>query len=147
MMRQFVAILGVLVFALMLSGQGQGKGKGKGKGKSAGSESTTNVAVSVLFGPADQRMIRDWVRATPPSQLPPGLAKRGGLPPGLQKQLQRNGTLPPGLQQRISPFPPELASRLGPLPAGCGCDRLFLDGRALIVARTTNTILDVMNLF
>lgn len=144
-MRPLVAMLGILVFALVLSGQGQGKAKGKGN--ASGPRSGANATVSVVFAEADQRIIRDWLRATPSSQLPPGLAKRGGLPPGLQKQLQRNGTLPPGLQKRISPFPPELASRLGPLPAGCGCDRLFLDGRALIVARTTNTILDVMNLF
>src|SRR5512147_2362892 len=30
--------------------------------------------------------------------LPPGLAKKGSLPPGLAKQLARNGHLPPGLE-------------------------------------------------
>jgi hypothetical protein len=144
-MRQMIVIFGVLAFALVLSGQGQGKGKAKGK--PSDSRDTANVAVSVVFGRSDQRIIRDWVRATPSSQLPPGLAKRGDLPPGLQKQLQRKGTLPPGLQKRISPFPRELTGRLGPLPAGCGCDRIFLDGKALVVARATNAILDVMNLF
>lgn len=144
-MRQMIVILGVLAFALVLSGQGQGKGKAKGK--ASGSRESTHVAVSVVFGESDQRVIRDWFRATPSSQLPPGLAKRGDLPPGLRKQLQRKGTLPPGLQKRISPFPRELARRLGPLPPGCGCDRIFLDGKALIVARAANTILDVMSLF
>lgn len=144
-MRQMIVILGVLAFALVLSGQGQGKGKAKGK--PSDSRATTDVAVSVVFGDSDQKLIREWFRATPSSQLPPGLAKRGDLPPGLQKQLQRKGTLPPGLQKKISPFPRELAERLGPLPAGCGCDRIFLDGKALIVARATNTILDVMSLF
>lgn len=144
-MRQVIAILGVLAFALLLSGQGQGKAKAKGK--SADSRANANAAVSIVFGESDQRVIRNWFRETPSSQLPPGLAKRGSLPPGLQKQLQRNGTLPPGLQKKISPFPRELANRLGPLPTGCGCDRVFLDGKALIVSRATNTILDVMNLF
>jgi len=144
-MRQMIVIIGVLAFALVLSGQGQGKGKAKGKASE--SRDTTDVAVSVAFSESDQRIMRDWVRATPSSQLPPGLAKRGDLPPGLQKQLQRKGTLPPGLQKRISPFPRELVGRVGPLPAGCGCDRIFLDGKALIVARATNTILDVMSLY
>ena len=35
--------------------------------------------------------------------LPPGLAKKSTLPPGLQKQLVRNGQLPPGLQYRGLP--------------------------------------------
>src|SRR5207302_1565893 len=37
--------------------------------------------------------------------LPPGLAKKNHLPPGLERQLQRNGTLPPGLQRRVQPLP------------------------------------------
>ena len=39
--------------------------------------------------------------------LPPGLAKRRRLPPGLQKHLRERGQLPPGLQKRLtsSPFP------------------------------------------
>ena len=35
--------------------------------------------------------------------LPPGLAKRDTLPPGLERQLQRNGKLPPGLEKRALP--------------------------------------------
>jgi hypothetical protein len=35
------------------------------------------------------------------SNLPPGLAKRGGdLPPGLQKHLRETGQLPPGLEKK-----------------------------------------------
>ena len=37
--------------------------------------------------------------------LPPGLAKRGQLPPGLQKHLWKHGSLPPGLQKKIGPRP------------------------------------------
>lgn len=32
--------------------------------------------------------------------LPPGLTKRGALPPGLEKQVETKGALPPGLQKR-----------------------------------------------
>ena len=45
---------------------------------------------AVIFQPDDRRVITEYFRNT--SNLPPGLAKRGGnLPPGLQKQLRRNG--------------------------------------------------------
>jgi hypothetical protein len=119
----------------------QGKGKGKTKGQ------RTTVAVSVVFSESERLAIRNWAHGLPAAGLPPGLAKRGELPPGLQKQLRKRGTLPPGLQKKISPFPAELAVRLGPLPAGCGCDRVFLDGKALIIARATSAILDVVSLF
>jgi hypothetical protein len=35
--------------------------------------------------------------------LPPGLAKRSQLPPGLQRHLWKHGSLPPGLQKKIGP--------------------------------------------
>ncbi len=35
--------------------------------------------------------------------LPPGLAKRDQLPPGLEKHLLKHGSLPPGLQKKIDP--------------------------------------------
>ncbi len=50
--------------------------------------------------------------------LPPGLAKRNRLPPGLEKQLRRNGTLPPGLRKHLQPFPVELERQLVVLPTG-----------------------------
>lgn len=123
----------------------QGKGKGNGKGKQGGG--TAAVSVQVVFSIGDQGLIREWVRGQPVAQLPPGLAKRGGLPPGLAKQLRKNGTLPPGLEKRITAFPTELSRRLGPLPPGCGCDRVFFDGKALIVARAAGAILDLVELF
>src|SRR5687767_10946725 len=42
------------------------------------------------------RVIRDYVRG---GSLPPGLAKRESLPPGLRAQLRERGELPPGLQK------------------------------------------------
>jgi hypothetical protein len=141
-MKKLVMILGVLALSASLFAQGQGKGKGKGRG--AGNSGESAVAI---FGDSDRRIIDEWVREAPPSGLPPGLAKRGDLPPGLQKQLRKNGTLPPGLQKKVSPFPVELSRRLTPLPADCGCDRVFLDGKAMIIARATSAILDVIRLF
>ena len=142
--------IAILVAALSIAVMGhaaQGKGKGQGKSGKSGGSGGTVVSVSVVFGDSDRRIIQEWVRTTGPSGLPPGLAKRGELPPGLQKQLRRNGTLPPGLQKKISPFPDVLVRRLPPLPPDCGCDRIFLDGKALIIGRATSAILDVISLF
>ena len=115
-----------------------GQGKGKGKGKDHQTDASTGVQLS--FG-RDADVIRQYCRSLPPSNLPPGLAKRNGnLPPGLEKQLQRNGHLPPGLEKRLDPFPPELERRLSPLPADYG--RAFIDGRAVIYNKSTSLILD-----
>src|SRR5229473_147236 len=58
----------------------------------------------VEFSPRERRIISDCF-VDNRSDLPPGLAKRDRLPPGLERQLQRNGTLPPGLQKRVQPLP------------------------------------------
>ena len=65
------------------------------------------------------------------ANLPPGLAKRDRLPPGLEKQLARNGTLPPGLQKRAQPFPAELNQQLPRLPAGCS--RVIVGNHAILL--------------
>ncbi|MGH9523069.1 MAG: hypothetical protein ACRD3E_11125 [Terriglobales bacterium] len=65
--------------------------------------------------------------------LPPGLAKRDRLPPGLERQVQRNGQLPPGLQKRVQPLPGVCASRLPQLPADWS--RVILGDRVLLLDR------------
>jgi hypothetical protein len=65
------------------------------------------------------------------SNLPPGLAKRDRLPPGLERQLRRNGTLPPGLQKRVQPVPAACTARLPRLPHDWS--RAVLGGRILLL--------------
>ncbi len=113
------------------------KDKGKNKAKSQGAV----IDVDIVFGGDDRRIIRDWVRMQPSGGLPPGLAKRDRLPPGLEKQLRRKGALPPGLEKHLSAFPPDLERRLGPI--GPDYDRVFVGGRAAIVARIGGVVLDV----
>lgn len=73
-------------------------------------------------------------------ELPPGLAKRGTLPPGLEKQLERNGTLPPGLEWRF--LPQDLRVQLPHRPSD---QRLIIiDDRVLLIQAATNLILDVL---
>mgnify|MGYP003945718555 CR=1 FL=1 len=63
--------------------------------------------------------------------LPPGLAKKDRLPPGLERQLQRNGTLPPGLHKRVQPLPSSCESRLPRLPREWS--RVVLSGRIILL--------------
>ncbi len=72
--------------------------------------------------------------------LPPGLAKRDKLPPGLQKQLERNGKLPPGLQK--SEFPEDLQAKLGPPKEGT--ERAIVGNDAVLLDTATNVVLDVI---
>jgi len=103
-----------------------------------------SVSVQMVFGERDRQVIRDYC-SQPSSNLPPGLAKRGGkLPPGLEKQLRRNGQLPPGLQKKVQPFPVELERRLPPLPTNYA--RVCIGGRGLIVDAQFN-IVDIIDIF
>ena len=129
----------VLCIALLCSGLAFSQGKGNGKGKGKGSESGS-ASVQLSFG-RDSDVIRQYYRGVPESKLPPGLAKRGDLPPGLAKQLKRNGHLPPGLEKKIYPFPVELERRLPPLPPDYG--RAFIGGNAVIYNKSTSIIIDI----
>lgn len=72
--------------------------------------------------------------------LPPGLAKKGTLPPGIYKQLVQNGALPPGLQWE--PLPGELAAQLPARPANQ--QYYIADDKVLLVDAVSNLILDVL---
>ena len=70
--------------------------------------------------------------------LPPGLAKRESLPPGLRRQLRERGELPPGLQKRLIGVPYPLASRLPAVPPYY--DRYFAGDDLVVVDTRTNRI-------
>jgi hypothetical protein len=148
-------------------GQGQGSGGGKGKRPEAGQEAEERekakgkskeerakaqkeeeereraAAEGRALGKDQEKKIRDWF-ANPSNQqgLPPGLAKREQLPPGLQRHLERNGTLPPGLQKRIQPLPPQLESQL-PKTAP-GTKRVVVAGNVILLEERTSKILDIV---
>jgi hypothetical protein len=83
-----------------------------------------------VFSVADQRHITDCYRGGG-SGLPPGLAKRDRLPPGLEKQLRRNGKLPPGLQKKIQPLSASCQVNLPRLPAGW--ERVIYQDRVILL--------------
>jgi len=72
--------------------------------------------------------------------LPPGLAKRDTLPPGLQRQLDEKGRLPPGLEKRA--LPTELADRLP--PRRDGTEIVIVDRDVLLVQAATGLVLDAI---
>jgi hypothetical protein len=113
--------------------------KGKSKGGPGGRKTGSRAGV-VVFGEQDKLILREYARRFGPN-LPPGLAQRDDLPPGLEKQLVRKGHLPPGLEKRVVPFPPEIEQRLPPL--GAELRRGFIAGRAIIFHSGSRLILDV----
>lgn len=84
------------------------------------------------------RVIGDYARRG----LPPGLAKREALPPGLRRQIRERGELPPGLQTRLVDVPAEWTSHL---PSIGRYERRYFAGNDLIVVDTrTNGIVAVI---
>lgn len=100
--------------------------------------------VDIAFGDRDRQLIREYYGYKPKQkQLPPGLAKKGKLPPGIQKQLVKRGQLPPGLEYQ--PLPRELDRRLSRLPDGYA--RVVIGGSFVLFNERTRVIFDLMQDF
>jgi hypothetical protein len=98
---------------------------------------------SYAFGPEQEHLIRVWFSSQYNRRnLPPGLAKRDSLPPGLERQLQRNGTLPPGLQRRMESLPFALEEQLPPLSRGVR--RVIVGSNVILIEVSTSRILDLL---
>ena len=85
------------------------------------------------------RLIREYGHA---GSLPPGLAKRQALPPGLREQLRENGALPPGLQKYWVPVPAPLVVRLPAVPQYH--QRYFVGDDLVVVNTRTNQVIAVI---
>ena len=148
-MRIGTGLLGLL---LILGGAGETYAQGNshtgrgGRGNAATQPGTTDIDIDITFGSEEIRLIRQWFGHGPNLEgLPPGLAKRGTLPPGLQRQLQRNGTLPPGLQSKVYHLPYDLEGRLPSKRAGLS--RIVIGDSVILLEETTQLILDIVSLF
>lgn len=86
--------------------------------------------------------LRDWYQGHR-SHLPPGLAKRDQLPPGLERQLIVRGTLPPGLRRSIRTCPPDLVRLLPPPPPHC--QHVIIGGHIVLLNRSNFLIMDVFH--
>jgi hypothetical protein len=148
-MRSIFAALFAAVFLFSGPGLADAAGKNKNKGKPAnvggGSQgqsggSTTNQLLSAIITAAERALIGDYVnKAYQSGGLPPGLANRQQLPPGLQKHIQRTGRLPPGLEKRGLPN-----DLLGLLPRRTGQNYRVVGNDIMLIEAATGLILDIM---
>ena len=143
-MRILCSILAmVLTLGIVLETAAQGRGQGRGRGGRGGGVEQPNSGPSGTLTDDERNTIREWFsNETNLANLPPGLARRETLPPGLQRQLQRNGTLPPGLMERLQPLPADLEERLPPVPEGRR--RVVLGGNVIILDEQTQQIVDLI---
>lgn len=98
--------------------------------------------INIGFGDRDRHLIREYYGITPQrKQLPPGLAKKGKLPPGIQKQLVRQGQLPADVRYRY--FPRDLERQLSRLPDGYA--RVVVGGSLALIDKRSRVVFDVIN--
>lgn len=139
----FKAIMWGFAFCLMTTGLGSGVAGAtdlSGRVTVQGDHGMVDIA----FGDRDRQLIREYYGYTPKQKkLPPGLAKKGKLPPGIQKQLVKRGQLPPGLEYQ--PLPRELDRRLSRLPDGYA--RVVVGGSFVLFNERTRVIFDLMQDF
>jgi len=148
--RKLFAVLLVAVATVPGTVWAQGKGNDKAQAKQPSKQNDQSVgdkvrevlpASETVFATKEITLIQSYFK-TNLSNLPPGLAKRETLPPGLQKQLERNGTLPPGLQKKIQPLPLELEKQLSAVPTGYR--RVVVAGNVILMNPTTGLIYDII---
>ncbi|MFQ5756358.1 MAG: hypothetical protein ACE5H7_09735 [Acidiferrobacterales bacterium] len=98
------------------------------------------ATIDVTFSNRDRQVIYDYYggrKGQKKKKAPPGLAKQGDdLPPGLAKR----DTLPPGLQGRV--LPADLEAQLTPLPRSYV--RVTIGADVVLLNRDTRVVLDVI---
>lgn len=77
------------------------------------------------------------------SHLPPGLAKRDRLPPGLERQIVVRGFMPVDLRRQMRPCPHELEVMLPPAPPNYA--HVVIGGNLVLVNRANFQIADVFH--
>lgn len=128
-----------LSFLVLTGGSALAQGNGHGKGHNKHGDYDDQ---GEHYYRDHDRDIRGWYNEHQ-SDLPPGLAKKDRLPPGLERQLVRRGSLPPGLQKRIQPCPEELERRLPPPPPDC--QHVLIGGHIVLLNRRTNIVVDIFH--
>lgn len=141
--------IGLCVAAVFVLGSGsaiarmqdEDHGHGHGKDKKAWHDDDRDRHGD-FYHDRDRETMRDWY-SHHERHLPPGLAKRDQLPPGLERQLIVRGTLPPGLRERIRPCPPELLRELPPPPPHC--EHVVIGGHVVLLNRDSWQVVDVFH--
>jgi hypothetical protein len=136
------ALAAFLVSANPAATLAQDNGNGHGKGHNKHDRDDDDEQSDHYYKHHDDEAIRGWYSQNE-RHLPPGLAKKDQLPPGLEKQLVRRGSLPPGLQKRIQPCPEELQRRLPPPPPDCV--NVVIGGHVVLLNHRTNVVVDIFH--
>jgi len=140
---------GVLALAMVgatpVLAQGNGRGRGHNKANNDDAEQDNgdrDHADVRYYNENDQRTMHEWY-ARHETNLPPGLAKKDRLPPGLEKQLVVRGHLPPGLQKKVQPAPVALVRELPPPPPDC--KDVVIGGHLVLLNTKTYIVMDVFH--
>ena len=100
-----------------------------------------NIKAVMVFSASDrEKIIHYFTSRRANKTLPPGLAKKQELPPGLQKHIEKYGELPPGLEGRS--LPEDLERALTRLPKGY--IRLKVEGDVVLMNEKTRVVFDVV---
>lgn len=133
-MRPISKVALAALVAAMVSGSGTALGQGRG-GRGT-PRNRADGTVSTI-----ERIVRDWFGDSHNlAGLPPGLAKRESLPPGLARQLRERGHLPPGLERHTHDLPPDLVLRL---PVENNRRWIMIGGNVILLDETTSLIIDI----
>jgi Ni/Co efflux regulator RcnB len=118
---------------LLVPGTGMAQGRGQSPPQRTAARADSPI----------ERAIREWF-GNPQnlSGLPPGLAKRETLAPGLQRQLRERGQLPPGLRDRAYDLPHELVIRLPRIEENHRW--ITIGGNVILLDETTSLIVDLI---
>lgn len=137
-------VLGLLLLPLLIGGGDSALAQGRGHGPKPKVKHEKHVTTEherhavAIDRDGHRRVIVDYYR----DGLPPGLARREQLPPGLRMQLRERGTLPPGLQKRLIVVPAPLGRRLPPIPTSSR--RYFVGNDLIVIDPQRNVILGIV---
>ena len=95
--------------------------------------------VRVVFSDSDRRIIREYYREDY-RRLPPGLAKKGKIPPGHAYKFRRYQSVPPDVTWHY--LGPDIERRLSRLPDGYV--RVIIGADVAILNTRTRVIVDLL---
>lgn len=151
-MKKVTVALAALALALAAPAMADKGGKGKGK-KGSQDESAAEYAPGHSgkkgkpeFSSSERDEIHGYFRSNPGAreQLPPGLAKKGKIPPGWEKKIGRGQRIPDDIWAFRVPLPHEVLVKLPPPPPGV--IHVRIQDRVLKVIEKTHEVLDDIGL-
>lgn len=143
--------LALILAGPALADQGKGKGKDKDKGHD-GHHSAAEYAPGKSggkgkpkFSGGERDQIVAYFNANPAARdaLPPGLAKKGKIPPGWQKKVRVGQHIPDDVWVHRVPLPHEVIGLPPPPP---GVIHVRIHDRVLKVVEKTHEVLDDLGL-